>query len=224
MFEENRVSGSVVGNQHLKPDTKNKVLLIDADTIAYAVCVVIEEGDEDVGFSIDLDYALTVAKEKIDLICDLTGVKDVELHFTGKDNFRYHIDDNYKSNRVGTRTPAGLFELKQLLINEYDKAYSHIGYEADDVVAMLKRTQPDKYILCAVDKDVLNGIAGVHFNYYKNDRFNISMKWVETTQKEAMKFPYIQCLTGDSSDGIKGVPNIGPKKAEKALKKHRYRV
>jgi DNA polymerase-1 len=220
MFDETRVEEreKLVKNIHLKPDTTNKILLIDADTIAYATCSGCEYGDDETGYEINMEEAFEVANAKINNYVEITGCKDFELHFTSGKNFRYHLTPDYKSNRKDTRYPTGLRELKTLLVEHTPtKAFIHRDYEADDIVCMLKREYPEKYILCSVDKDVFNGVSGIHFNYYENFKYKILMSWKETTQAEAIRWPYLQCLMGDSADGITGVKGIGPKKAEAIL-------
>jgi len=106
--------------------------------------------------------------------------------------------------------------IKQRLLTEFDGAI-HEKIEADDAVVMLKRTQPKKYVLCCVDKDVYLSVPGVHWNYYRSAQYNIEMKWVETDVKDAYQFPYKQTLMGDSTDNIRGAPGIGKVKAGKAL-------
>ena len=76
------------------------ILLMDADTLAYAVCSVCEYGDDEAGYSIDMKYALKTSIEKAELIRIASGCGSVELHFTKGKNFRYSVDTNYKSNRT----------------------------------------------------------------------------------------------------------------------------
>jgi len=202
----------VVDNDHLKPDTSEMTLLVDADTVVYATCSACEYGDDESGWFIDLPSALIVAQEKVALLLELSGCKDVELHFTSGKNFRYLLTDTYKSNRSSTRYPEGLREMKDLL-----EGTINTDYEADDIVCMLKREYPDKYIVCAVDKDVLNGVPGIHFNYYNSLKYNINMKWLVTDEETSTQWPYLQCLMGDSADGITGIKGVGPAKAKKLL-------
>jgi 5'-3' exonuclease len=204
-----------VDNEHLKFDTSNMTLLIDADTLAYATCSSCEYGDDENGWYIDIPSALVVVIDKIDNLLEVTGCKDVELHFTSGKNFRYLLTD-YKANRKDTRAPTGLGELKKELDARYPGAIN-TEYEADDIVCMLKREYPDKYLVCAVDKDVLYGVAGVHFNYYSSLLHDINMKWIITSEKVALHWPYLQTLMGDSSDGIQGIPRCGPAKAVSIL-------
>jgi len=220
----------------------DKIALVDADTIAFIACLSTEEEimllpesfytkeewqdiisdptyDENTSmmYTIDLDQALDKAKVKIQRILDKTGCADVELHFTGKKCFRYEVFTEYKSNRKGKRAPVGLTALKLMLCEEYD-GYIHDDIEADDAVVYKRMTYPDKYILVAIDKDVINSIEGTHFNYYESLFHNKEMRWVTTDADTAKTWWAIQALTGDTSDGIIGVYRIGPKKAAKLIK------
>ena len=221
--------------------TSNKIALIDADTIVYAACSTQEYADEVLSkefysdeeyeelinhpfyddktqaiWQVDEEAVLNLCIERITEIQALTNTKSVELHFTEGRNFRYDVDPMYKGNRSKTKYPAGLRETKAALLKLYSGGI-HSEFEADDIVVMLKRTQPTKYILCAVDKDVYKAVPGKHFNYYRSVLYNIDMKWVETEAKDAYQFPYIQTLMGDSTDNIKGCPGIGKVKAAKAI-------
>ncbi len=191
----------------------DKILLMDADTLAYAVCSVCEYGDDEAGYSIDMEYALKTGIEKAELIRIASGCGSVELHFTKGKNFRYTVDPSYKSNRTDTRTPCGLSELKDLLTNEFPGSRIHTIIEADDYVVWAKKYFPDKYILGAVDKDVIYSVEGEHYNYYQNEKYNIKPSFVTTDKKVIVPWFYMQLLMGDNGDGIQGVPKCGPGKA-----------
>ncbi len=231
--------GDDEGLEGLKHATK--IALVDADTLAYAACFVCEYAEDILGedfytkeeweeilqnpnydsvegciWNINIDEAVQACHVKIADIQEATFTKSVELYFTSGKNFRHTVDPMYKGNRVGTRYPVGLKEVKLALLEHYP---GEIGdqVEADDIVVYLKRTQPTKYVLVAVDKDVLKSVPGKHWNYYTSVKYGIEAKWQETTREDAELFPYIQTLTGDSTDNIRGCPGIGPKKAIKAL-------
>ena len=228
-------------NGEVMPEKNGKIALIDADTIAYTACLSSEYSvdvlpedfyseeewfdivnnpnyveEEGTLYDIDLNEALEKAGDKIQRILDKTGCVKAELHFSGgKDNFRYDIFPAYKANRT-TRTPAGLQEVKELLIEKYDSTLN-TKWEADDIVVYLKTKYPDKYILCAIDKDVLNSVPGRNFNYYESAIYNKDMRWVDVDRHTSLVWKYIQTLTGDKIDGIIGLKGIGPKKAEKII-------
>lgn len=223
------------------PPKNNKIALIDADTIAYTACLNVEEAievfpeelytksewqelinnpnyvkAEGVVYEVDVARAVAKADEKLQRILDKTGCQAVELHFTGgKSGFRYKIYPEYKASRT-VRRPAGLAEVKQALADKY-KGMIHYEWEADDAVIARYTSSPDKFILCALDKDVLNAVAGRHFNYYESQQYNIEMKWHETDAYLAMSWPFLQTLMGDTSDNIKGLRGVGPAKAQKII-------
>lgn len=224
-----------------KPPKNNMIALVDADTIAYTACLNVEYAAEVLGeefyseqewdaivndqqynaeegilYTTDPIQALAKAKEKIERILDKTGCAGIELHFTGgRDNFRYQVSSIYKANRIG-RAPAGLYQLKLDLLAEYDGAI-HTKFEADDMVVYKKLAEPEKYLLCAVDKDVLNTIAGTHFNYYESLQYYKEMSFVDIDSYTALTWRYIQTLTGDTTDNIIGLKGIGPAKAQKII-------
>ena len=80
------------------------------------------------------------------------------------------------------------------------------GQEADDALGI---AQTEDTIICSIDKDLLM-IPGRHYNFVKDE-------FQEVTNDSGMRHFYMQCLTGDRSDNIKGIEQIGPKKAEKIL-------
>jgi hypothetical protein len=156
---------------------------------------------------------------------DLGEIEGYELWFSGtpdkwhpegkeiKPNFRIEyskkLTQEYKSNRKNMRLPAGIQELWAYAVSK-PEAHIASGMEADDVVVYKKNTFPDKYFLCALDKDVLNQAVGKHYNYGKG-------VFHKTTQEEAVYFKYLQCLAGDPTDGYKGVPRIGEARGRKLL-------
>ena len=227
----------------IQPPKQDKIALIDADTVVFASCTMLEyvedllprdmytdeewadlisqDGyveEDNCIYAIYLDDAMKHSIDKIQQILDNTGCTSYELHFTsGRNNFRYDMVDNYKSNRKGGRAPQGMAKLKQMFVDA-GMGTTHKKWEADDIVVALKRDNPDKYVLCAVDKDVLYSLPGRHFNYYQSMKYNIEMKFIEVNGDTALKHHYMQTLTGDPADGVIGIKGIGPKKAEKLLK------
>lgn len=217
MMEQESLFSEEVANG--RPENRDKIALIDADTLVYAVCSVCEIGDDEAGYQIDLVYAEETAINKIKMILEETGCSDAELHFTAGKNFRYLVDPNYKSNRSDQRTPVGLGDLKAILTAMFFQSKIHTEIESDDYVVWAKKYFPAKYILCAVDKDVLNSVSGEHYNYYKNDKYSIKPKWVTTCEKTPNIWFHFQVLMGDSGDGIPGIPGMGPVKAIEAISK-----
>jgi len=77
--------------------------------------------------------------------------------------------------------------------------------EADDLVSVYHNNE--NTVICSPDKDVLYQNAGIHYNYGKAETI------VQDT-KGALTFLWKQMLMGDSTDGIQGIPKVGPKTAD----------
>lgn len=194
--------------------------LIDADSLLYKVAFAVEATtvwneneyecgiDEEKEVTYDSDFPMMCSHIDglIENILVATDCDDYELHLTSNSNFRDSNPLGYKDNRKELRKPMYFKELKEYLINEH-KATLNEGIEADDMVVYLKTKYYDKYILCAIDKDVLYQTEGTHYNYNTDEI--ITVNYIDT-----IKFKYFQCLAGDPSDGYKGCKNIGKVKAK----------
>ena len=232
-----------LGGEEGLPEASKKVALIDADTLVYTACLNLEYTEEILSrefytddeweeltqhpyyseedsciFNIDIDELIELCDTKILDIQGATNTSSVELAFTngGKKGFRYEVYPNYKGNRVGTRYPTGLQQAKEILTNKY-KSWLCTEYEADDIVVFLKKKHPSKYVLCAIDKDVIYSVPGKHWNYYSSAKYDIDPKWVEVDKETAAQWHYKQCMMGDTNDNIPGIPGIGKKRAQKLL-------
>ena len=181
-------------------------------------------------FDYDFKHLKEVFKIRLETIMENAGTNKAKLHFTlGRDSFRYKIYPKYKEGRDERAIKYGaeisslaLRELKEDIIanpKDYGNiiAYGHTLVEADDIVVYLKEHNPDKYILCAIDKDVLYSVPGKHFNYYTSSKWNIPMQWVEVQQKDVINWFGCQCIAGDSTDNIPGLAGYGPKKIAQYL-------
>ena len=214
---------------YFKNEPNNKIALIDADTIAYNACLACEyeqyntETGED-EFHQDLQSAFEHAQGKIELIMEQTGCALLELNFSAssKNTFRVtQVTSTYKANRDNMRYPTGLKDLKEMLCKAYPSEIG-IEVEADDLV--VSKYDPEVYILVAMDKDVINSVAGKHWNYYQRAAYSrmtkqgmksyeaIPATFVEVSESKAAYWPFYQCITGDSTDGIPGAKGVGPAK------------
>jgi len=82
--------------------------------------------------------------------------------------------------------------------------------EGDDMLGLLSS---DDMVMGSTDKD-LHTVPGLHFNWDRADR-GVYM----VPPEQAMDFFLMQVLTGDSVDGYKGIPGVGPVAARKILEK-----
>lgn len=172
--------------------------LIDLDIVAYRVAATVPEYDP---FDV-CQYRIDVLLRSIFENCESEEYIGV---LSGVNNFRYKVYPEYKANRRDMIEPFYRKECKQYLIDNYH-AVTTEDCEADDMLGWL---QTKDTIICSIDKD-LKQIPGKHYNFVKFD-------FDEVDKADGIKFFWKQMLIGDSSDNIKGVPGIGPKKADKYI-------
>ena len=200
-----------------------KKALIDADSLLYKVAFAIEEktvwneaevaaGLEEpvVEYTTDIDQCFTTLDKLIEQIFFATETEEGLFVLTGSGNFRYDNPLGYKTHRKDLRKPTALDEIRTYILKNYE-CYTAEGMEADDYVVYKKTVEPEEWFLCAIDKDVLYQTVGDHYNYGNDEYLTIS-------PRKALNFEYYQCLVGDTSDGYKGCPGIGPVKAKAILK------
>lgn len=171
--------------------------LIDADIVAYRVACTCQEDDAQ-------DFVFARLEDLVDSILVNTEATEYRLFLTGKDNFRYTVYPEYKAHRPKEK-PFWLEAARQYLIATFNAEVID-GQEADDAMGIY---QTEDTIICSIDKDLLM-IPGRHYNFVKDE-------FITVTKESGIRHFYIQCLTGDRADNIKGIEKIGPKKAEKLL-------
>lgn len=180
-------------------------IIVDADSIAHFAAWATNKDDKTVDDCyevIDMVYA--------NIIEDMPdNCNDIESYVGGEGNFRFDIYPEYKANRKDLEKPKYLKEAYAYLVHFWNGTVVN-GIEADDMVAIRSTELGDNCIIVGIDKD-LRQLAGTHYNWKKRE--------FETITPEQAEYNFwMQMLTGDTSDNIKGVKGIGPKKAEKILK------
>jgi len=134
------------------------------------------------------------------------------IYCAGKDNFRYNLCPNYKSNRKDPPAKAKYFRPLMDLIIEKELAIPSHGMEADDMVR-IKATEcaslNQDFTVVHIDKD-LDCIPGKHFNPKKEEFYEIDVDTADLLY-------WTQMLKGDPTDNLPGLPKVGPKKAEAML-------
>ena len=190
-------------------------LALDTDILLFRAATAAEQeydmGDDIWSLWTDLKEAKNLFETQITRITDTLGVKDYVCCLSDhKDNFRKVVDPSYKSNRKGTRKPVGYVALCDW-VEENFKTFRKPHLEADDCLGILA-TMPvnqGKCIMVSDDKD-LKTVPGRLYRPMSDEQMEIS-------EADADKAFFTQVLTGDPVDGYKGVPGIGPKKAETIL-------
>lgn len=192
------------------------IALMDGDIFAYEVAAGAEEpvnwGDGLWTLHSFEDPAEARLLSRIDDLAERVGADRIIVALSDEDNWRKDVLPSYKENRVGQRKPILLKHLKALLEDSYE-TFIRPTLEADDVLGILAtwRKLKGEKIIVTKDKD-LQTIPGKHLK--TND---LETGVFEVDQDTADYWHLVQTLTGDVTDGYKGCPGIGIKRAEKML-------
>lgn len=179
--------------------------LIDHDLVIFR-CAASAEND-------DFGIAVHRAEGLLDELLTKTGCTEYRAFLTGKDNFRKTIYPEYKANRTAPK-PKHLESLRQYALEKMGAELAPDTLEADDALGI---NQTEDTIICSLDKDMLM-IPGKHFSWeIKGKGWTKPDTFKEQTELGGMKLFFEQCLKGDTSDNIKGIEGIGPKKAQALL-------
>lgn len=200
-----------------------KHLLIDGDIIAFTIaCRCTEavdwDGDGRNSEHADLErieYEVTqwLKSLKRKLNADLVTIC---LSDPSRRYFRHDCFADYKLDRTQGSPPKVLPTIKQLMRTGIDGFTSKWvnTLEADDVMGIIA-THPTlggdgwERIIASSDKD-LKQIPATYYNV-RTDKTEV------VTKGSGDFFFWLQCLTGDPTDGYPGCYRIGPKKAEKIV-------
>jgi DNA polymerase-1 len=195
----------------------NTTLLIDSDIVAYKFASANQknfdwDGDGDIVSHVaDLEDVLPDVDQYLaELVSYLKADSFIVcLSCDSADNWRKDILPSYKENRSGTIKPQLLAPIKNAMRERYN-CYERPRLEADDIMGILS-THPKlvegKKIIVSEDKD-MKTIPGWLYNPAKD----LKPKFI--TEQTAHYWHLYQTLIGDTTDGYKGCPGIGPKKGD----------
>jgi len=192
-----------------------RTILIDGDIVAYQHATQVETpvnwGDDLWTLHADAKEAKAHLVNWIEWLKDKTEGTSVEIFLSDSNNFRKtQVDSSYKSNRADKRKPVILGELLQWMRDELG-AKSVDNLEADDAIGIAAtKKRKGECVMASIDKDFAT-IPGLHFNW------NTDIGVFDVEPEDADYNFYLQCLTGDATDGYAGCPGIGPKRAAKIL-------
>lgn len=189
----------------------SRILLIDADVLAYKSAAKVEQATEwEPGYwtwHCDEGLVKIAIEEELESLRESLKADDIKLCLTDSaGNFRKSVLPSYKSNRSGVKKPLVLMSIREWLI-EHHQAYLKPTLEGDDVMGILatwKGLKGEK-IIVSIDKD-MKTVPGL---YYRDPEAGV----VEISEDEADYWHFFQTLTGDVTDGYVGCPGVGPKKA-----------
>lgn len=194
-------------------------LLIDADVFIYkaSAAVQVETKWDDFLWTLhaDEDQARRVFTDMLQAVQDaLPGYTPI-MALTSTRNFRKDVLPSYKAHRTDTRKPVVHAAMREWVKTEYEH-FEVFGMEGDDIMGVLATNgRHPGSVIVTIDKD-LKQIPGTHFQY---------KRWAETgevvlleiEEEEADYFHLYQTLCGDTTDGYKGCPGVGDKRAQALL-------
>ena len=195
---------------------KQKHVLIDGDLLVYRSC-----STKEVATVLECCTYFDNIVDRV--LWDLQDFPDdsYTIFLTGRNNFRKLIYPAYKDNRK-TGKPwfpkwcKDYSEYQRVLSQVRDHAVKHWntvvcnGYEADDGISMAAHKYGYKNVIIASSDKDFKQIPCEIYNLYH-------WKLESVSKQEARKNLWMQVLTGDPVDNIKGCQGIGKSKAEKLL-------
>lgn len=196
-------------------------LLLDGDVFAYQAAVQsqtqIEWSDDQATLTGDLGEARVRLDDRIAWIREkLNGTRViVALSDIGSGYWRRQVLPSYKQNRASTFKPFLLKPLREYLQEHYECKIKPM-LEGDDVLGILAthpKLVPGRKYIVSEDKD-MKTIPGT---FARINRKEHKVDINTYSEHEADYYHMLQTLTGDSSDGYKGCPKVGPVGAVKIL-------
>ena len=190
-----------------------RTVLIDADVVAYNAAAACEKavhwGDGYWTWHVEWAEVQKTFDDKLDEIVQTLNADDYRLCVTDSEgNFRLGIHPDYKGSRKSIKKPLILKPFKQYLVDERS-AYFKPGLEGDDCMGILA-THPKlikgEKVIVSIDKD-MRTIPGPYIRWGAEDQDN---GIIEISPQEADYWFLHQTLTGDTTDGYKGCPKVGP--------------
>ena len=188
--------------------------LIDGDILCYSCGFASDAAAKEQGIEAEpVENCLHGLKETIRSLCEAVEADEYKLFLTGKGNFRYAVDPEYKANRKDAARPYHYDALRQYMQKHHPCSVSD-GEEADDELGREQVLAPPcSTVIISKDKD-LDMIEGWHYNWSKNNK---DKGMYFTKRIDALRLFYKQLITGDATDNIKGVYKLFGKKATKGL-------
>lgn len=217
-------SSKVKVNVSRKGVVKNRLLVVDADIVAYqGVTQFLVEERVNGSHGDEWSYSINEKAFRDEIEARLAGhlrdlaAGDLILCFGSQSNWRKQILAGYKKNRA-QKKPLGYSACVEWMRSKWPNIIvPHL--EADDVCGLIHTggaphiaPSGTQTVLVSEDKDFMT-IPGRLYNP-RRPHWGI----IEVSPMFATWRHMLQTMTGDSSDNYTGCRGIGPKRAEKILK------
>jgi len=209
---------------------------IDGDVLRYELGAVAQKKESVFGKEFYIPWpnkqVQDLVDNRINQIVDRSGATDYTVYLSGGENFRINVATivPYKGNRVSAK-PYHWGTIGDHLRSAFG-AIEIWGAEADDILSLHGRSNPDEYIIASRDKDV-RIVPCFHYSWKCGEsQPEIPVHRVEvlgevyctrspsggySLKGNGLKFFYGQVLVGDSIDNYKGCKGCGPAKAAELL-------
>lgn len=144
----------------------------------------------------------------------------------GRGNWRKALSADYKAHRE--KQPEAMYgmldRVKARLVADARLLWEAEGFEADDLIATAAskaRAAGHEVRICTNDKD-MSQLLGVGVDVLSTRTWEVATAETVSTKLgiEISQLGDYLALCGDASDGVKGAPGIGPKRAAELLKKY----
>lgn len=205
----------------------NTTLIIDGDVICHGACrnrwgSVYDEPktftpEEDKEY---LEECVVNLHRIIDQIKEVTFAEKCLIAIKGDGNFRHTVYPAYKQHRKQERPVQNYVDTLREYLDSLGLAVRAHGMEADDLLriwhgeALAAGEHP---VIASIDKDLLC-IPGTHYRFPRGNLYEAGSRdpslLIEVNEWDAAKHYHKQLLMGDSTDGIPGLPKVGPKRAD----------
>ena len=201
-----------VKNAPTKYDETERVLLIDADSLLYFAVHFPEDSlmefpteEEQIE---EAKYRVGNKLQEIqNNVEEWYNIKETLIFVAGKDNFRYKIYPDYKSNRADRVKSPLLPIVKKYIVEELGAIESH-GAEADDYLYSAMVSSEGNCVVSTVDKDVVYNAPDIPiYNYRSYNDVLGTFQFI--SKKESRLAIASQVVIGDSSDGVPGAYKVG---------------
>lgn len=183
-----------------------------------------EEGETEV---LPFSYAQNIIDARYTAIMNKLETAESEFYLTGSGNFRNEVavTKKYKGNRKQPKP----YHYKNVR-NYLQFAYGAIvvdGMEADDMLAIRQKEEGHNSAIVSRDKD-LRMVEGWHYGYPVANQPEKALEYIDRlgylilSRKGkltggGMRWFFAQCLMGDRTDNIPGIPRMGDKRAHALL-------